>query len=184
MPLLAISRRSSWWITVPAAGGTVAWLFLVFFPGIKAIRDVRADVRSTQDFVAQAQMLLPTIERSEGDLADVERYVAEQESRAPREDQLTAFFGQVAKVATQVGTVTSKFEPQAPLAMQALQKVPVTLSTAGTNAEICALVCGLERLPAPMWIEELHLEGPREGGQDVQCDLKLAVFAASSDNSD
>jgi hypothetical protein len=54
----------------------------------------------------------------------------------------------------------------------------------GAFPEVFDFVRRLENLEAPIWVEELSLEPTSENSKVLQCELKMAVFAARNNISD
>jgi Tfp pilus assembly protein PilO len=176
-------RRTSWFITLPVALAGLGFLWLVFIPTARAIRDTRNDIREKQSFIAQADTLHTTVANLEHELDQVQQYTQEWGRQTPVPGQLEKLFGKITDQVHSSGVVSTRFEPQQEVSLEIIHRVPVHMELAGSYAEICHLLASLERLPETVWIEELKLEKPKENGKDVQCELKLEVFAADSKES-
>ena len=56
-----------------------------------------------------------------------------------------------------------------------LCRIPVTYGFSGTFAQIHRAIVRLEQLPETVWLEDLHIEGPRQNGSSVQCVARLVI---------
>jgi Tfp pilus assembly protein PilO len=79
---------------------------------------------------------------------------------------------------------TVRFDPQAHQRYQILHKLPLEMEVQGAFAQVFDFVRRLESLEAPIWVEEVSLEPVSENSEDLQCELKMAIFAARTDISD
>ncbi len=182
-------RRTSWFVTIPLAAGAIGFLALVFFPTAKALRATREEIRTKQDFITQTVGLPTTIAQLEQNLVAAEKFTAAWEARAPSSDQLAKMFGQVNEFVRQTGARAVNFDPQPEVAMALLHRAPVTLEVAGTFGEILGLLAALEEFSAAVLVDGLRITRQQQAdgakvGQDVECELKLEVFAVKSKKSD
>ncbi len=178
------AKRTSWFVTLPIAAGAVGYLWLVFLPTTRVIRETRNEIRTKQDFIAQAQSLHATLAQTEHDLKEVESCVSEWDSRAPAVARLPHLYGRIAHVAHEAGISPTKFDPLKEIAMETVRRAPVQMELVGAYQQIAALLAALERLPETIWIQQLKLEKQSENGGNVHCELKLEIFAGNSKKSD
>ncbi len=176
-------RRTSWFVTLPIALAALGYLWLVFIPTAKAIRDIHTEISEKQSFIAQADTLQTNITHLEHDLADVTQYTTDWSSQTPAPGQLEQLFEKITDYVHRSGVVSTRFEPQQEVSLEIIHRVPVRMDVTGSFAEVCRLLAALERLPETVWVEELKIEKPKEDGKDVQCELKLEVFAVDSKES-
>jgi Tfp pilus assembly protein PilO len=178
------AKRTSWFITLPIAAGAVGYLWFVFLPTARTIRETRNEIRLKQDFISQAQSLHATLAQTQRDLKDVESYVADWDNRAPTVTHLPHLFGKIAHVAHEAGIAPAKFDPLKETTMETIRRAPVQMELLGGYEQIAALLAALERLPETIWIQQLNLEKQSETGGNVHCELKLEIFAGNSKKSD
>jgi Tfp pilus assembly protein PilO len=150
----------------------------------KSIRQLHRELRSKQDYVAQAQRLGPTIAETEARLQEANAFTASWQERAPGTAGLSGFYAGVIDAAQEAGVKTVRFDPGSPEPLKTLQKQPLEMEIEGTFAGVFQFSSRLERLAAPVWLEEINIEPRSEDRENLQCEIKMAVFAARTENSD
>jgi Tfp pilus assembly protein PilO len=147
---------------------------------MKALQD---ELRTKQQTIAQDDALLRQIEFTSDQLEEARRYVADWQETSPRESGATALFGQISRLTKQSGMSTTRFEPQQVVERRRVREIPLQLGVQGSLAEFFALLAAVEKLPPLIWVDELKIErNPKS--DDLQCELKLALFADKSEISD
>ncbi|MHB1036964.1 MAG: type IV pilus inner membrane component PilO [Pirellulales bacterium] len=177
-------ERGSWVVTLLIAASATAYYFFCFLPSRQALGAMEGELRTKRDFVAQSQTLPATLRFVEGELEATRQYNKKWLERAGVEAQLAALFGQINQSAKLAGVKTTRFDPDPPIRFEQFSQVSLVLACTGTFPQTFELLRRLESLPNLVWIENLQLKRVSETGQDVQCEIKLAIFASNSENSD
>lgn len=176
--------HSSPLITLVLGAAALAYTFLLFIPGQKSIRKLQAELREKQDFITQAAVLGTTIFETQQRVDEADKFAERWRGAAPDPTRMASVFAQVTSGAQLAGLKTLQFDPAAAHRLQTLQKLPVHMGVEGEFAEAFEFVRKLEELETPLWVEELHMEAVSENREDLQCELKMVVFAAHAGNSD
>jgi Tfp pilus assembly protein PilO len=177
------SKRTSWFVTLPIAAGALGYLWFVFLPTARAIRETRNEIRIKQDFIMQTEALHSTVAQLERDLKEIESYTQQWHEHAAAPGQLPNLFGKITQQAHDVGVVPTRFDPLKETTMEILHRAPVQMELTGGYQEVTRMLAAIEQLPETIWIEQLKIEKARENGKDVKCELKLEIFAVKSKKS-
>ena len=172
-------KRSSWFVTLPIAIGGIGYLWFVFFPTARAIREIRSEIREKEEFVAQCESLHRTVVQMEVGLTETRQYTQQWRRQTPVAGQLSNLFGKITDQVRQAGVTATRFEPQQEIVLETVERVPVHIELSGSCLDVFQLLAALERLPEAIWVEELKLEKSSEAGKNVKGELKLEVFAAN-----
>jgi Tfp pilus assembly protein PilO len=177
-------RSDSWQLLVPLAAVTAVYVWYFFLPRMTAIREVRQQLDTKQQFIAQSVKMRPALDAAVAELRRTNAYCELWSGRNIERTQMAALYGRISQVAKDSGAVTSRFEPVAALDYESFQKGPVVFAVSGSFAAVEQLILGLETLPQNIWVEDVKLQSPREAGQDVKCELNLAIFINKAEKSD
>lgn len=175
------AQRGNWLLTVSLAGMGVGYLLLFHVPAQRALGRLHQDLTAKQDFVAQADALLPAMRITEQQLAEATRYNARWLDAAPAEGELPDLFGRINALARAAGVQGTRFEPQTPLEYQMLRSVTIAAGYSGSFAQLWQFLSELEGLSQAVWVKNLQFEGPGKYGQDVHCEMAVVVFVDKSD---
>jgi len=171
-------------ITAALGVAVLAYAFFVFLPTQNSIRELHAELQQKQTEILQAETLLDTTVQTERDLSQTREFTSHWCDKAPRAKKLTGIFAQVTLQARKSGVKTVRFDPQPPRRYETIEKLPLEMEVQGPFERVFDFVRRLETLEAPIWVEEMSLEPKSEASEDLQCELKMAVFAARTDISD
>ncbi|HZZ28616.1 MAG TPA: type 4a pilus biogenesis protein PilO [Pirellulales bacterium] len=177
------NRRHSLFITLPTALAALAYLWFVFVPTAKALRNIHDQIRDKESFIAQTDALHTSAAHVEHDLAEVQQYTQDWCRQTPAPGQLEMLFEKITDYIRRSGVISTRFEPLQEVSLEIIHRMPVRMEVTGSYAQIFRLLASLERLPETVWVEELKIEKSKESGKDVQCELKLEVFAVDSKES-
>ncbi len=177
------SKRTSWFVTLPIAAGALGYLWLVFLPTARAIRETRADIRTKQDYISKAEALHSVLAQAKSDLKVVDAYTRQWSDQTSRATQLPHLFGKITQQTHEIGAVPTRFDPLKEVKMETLLRAPVQMEIVGDYEQIARVLASLERLPETIWVEQLKIEKQSEKGQDVRCEVKLEIFAGNSNKS-
>ncbi len=177
-------KRGNWWVTLPLAAGSIAYVVFVFLPGQQTTAELRSRIRQKQQHLAHAQAVGAALVASEEELRLIRQYQEQWRKNVPRVARLSELFAGIHGVEKRSGVQTVRFDPQPVVARAYLSEVPVSLGCVGSFAEVFALLHGLERLPAKVWVKRVHLEKIRPDSENVQCRVDLTIFADNRDKTD
>ena len=175
--------QSRWIVAVPVVAVAAAYLCFSFVPGQQAIDQLREELSAAEEFVEQVEAFGPAMEITRQECERTRTYVRAWEESAPSEEELSELFGRINLLAKASGTTTTRFDPQPPVVYDEIRRIPVLFACVGSFGQICGLLQELERLEQSVWVEELRMEGSGVDGENVQCDLTLAIFADNPENS-
>jgi Tfp pilus assembly protein PilO len=178
------TRHGSWPVTLSLAAAGILYLAFSFFPTSRAISQVREEIRTTENVISQSASLALSLSQTEAELKRTKEYTGAVRQRLISRSALSALIGRISREADMAGARTTRIEPQPAAEFETLRVVPVIYKANGGFVEISRLLTGLEGLPEPVWLEDVQLTAARESGQNVECDLTLAVFAGRSESSD
>jgi Tfp pilus assembly protein PilO len=176
--------RGHWLITLTLAGAATAYLMLVFLPCKRTIAERRRELRNKQEFILSAGQVRTQIHAVAEDLARTRDYYDAWRGRPANSAGVAALFGEIAELARTAGVRTTRFAPGAAIEYEQLRRIPATLVCVGSFVQVQAFLAGLEASTQRIWVKELKLEGSRESGETVECELNLAIFADNRDISD
>jgi Tfp pilus assembly protein PilO len=176
-------KQGTWMVTVPVAALAAGYVYFFFLPNQKAIDAMQRDYAARQAAVVDAESLVPAIEAATTALEETRKTSTAWKDSAPSEEQLNELFGGITGLAKVAGTTPSRFEPQAVVVDETLQRVPVVLGCSGQFSQTMQFLRDLENLPQTIWVESGRWEVDEEGG-DVGCELVLGIFADNSEKSD
>jgi Tfp pilus assembly protein PilO len=171
-------------VTLSLAAAGILYLVFSFFPTSRAISQLRDEIRSTERFINQSASLAISLSQTDAELKRAKDYTSGAGQRLTKRAGLSALIGRISHEADLAGATTTKIEPQAASDLETFSVVPVIYKANGGFTDVCRLLVGLERLPEPVWLEDVQLTAARDSGQKMQCDLTLAVFADHSESSD
>ncbi len=177
-------RRGSWAVTLLLAAAATAYYLLWFLPNRQALAGLKGELQTARQFVAQSQTLPAAIRFVENELDETRRYSKQWRDRAGDEGQLARLLGEISQSAEAAGVKTTRFDPEPPVPLGQFAQVSAVLACTGTFPQAFELVRRLENLPKVIWIQDLQMKRASETGQDVQCEVKLAIFISNSENSD
>lgn len=177
-------KRNSLMVTLPLAGITALYVWYVYLPLRRTIADLRQQCTHHEQMLAHAQTLGGTIGIRQQELEECKAFAQKHLGGLPEAQEAVDTLGEIALLADQAGAKMERFEPAPVEKLEFLARVPVNLTCAGDFERLFNFLARLESMPRKLWIEDLHIEAPREIGQKARCELKLVVFAKRSGNSD
>lgn len=167
----------AWAAIVPLTAAIGAYLFFVFFPGMREIRDLRADI-ALKETAAIAAAAIPTrLKNIDAESIAAREYLAKFRAVPADPAAMSRLFGELSQVVKKSGAITTAFRPEAKLALAELERTPVTIGCRGTFEQVQTLLASIEAMPHRIWIEHAKLETGRESAELIECEIKLAIFA-------
>jgi len=177
-------RRTSWGVTVPLAAGVIAYLIWGFFPGMKALRETREEIKRQRQYIAQADLMAPAIMATEQELLETEEFCQQARPAVGQNKTRGDVQARIMRLATEQGLARANLVPLPPVDLESLQQQPLTVSISGGFAKISQFLAGIESLPQAIWVSDLRIEGNQRDNKGAVSELKLEVFAGRSEISD
>jgi Tfp pilus assembly protein PilO len=177
-------QRGSWLVTIALAVAAGVYMFYSFIPTAAAIRQQREEIRTRQEFITQSTYMPQILADTQKQIDRANEYSARWHARLATPSRLPALLGRITKQADLAGTSTTRFEPQVAHQLEQLRDVPITFGTRGSFAQVGGMLARLEQMPDLIWVDEMRLSEAREDSENVQCELRLIVFAGNSEKSD
>ncbi|MFW5693434.1 MAG: type 4a pilus biogenesis protein PilO [Thermoguttaceae bacterium] len=176
--------RGSWIITVAIAAGAVAYVLLVFLPGRQTARELESQIAERQECLAHAQSIGTALAAAEEELRLARQYRDRWRQGAPSATHLSDLYARIHQLEKQSGVRTTRFDPQPIVPKESITEVPVSIGWVGTFGDVCRLLHGLERIPAAIWVQKIHIEKAAGTAKHVQCQADLVIFADNREKSD
>jgi len=177
-------KGKTWLMTLPLAIAAVAYVYWLFLPEQQRISDIRAELETHQDFMANAQLIASSIKLAEAELGATNLFTEQWEEHSPDVTDLSQLFGQINAAAKESGTRTTRFDPQVTEQSETLRRIPLVIEVAGSYDGIFDFLHRLEAFPATIWVDDMRLESLQKDGKEMKCELTLAIFAANPRKSD
>lgn len=171
-------------VTLLLAGGTLAYVFLLFLPTQRATSQLYDQLLAEQNYVTQSQALDNSIREVEAKLTSAREFANHWQSSAPSPQAMAPTFGAITRAASEAQVEMLSFDPQETDALESITRAPVALSCTGTFPQVFRFLQHLESLDHTIWVEDLQLTASREAPNSVRCELTLAVFADNHKDSD
>jgi len=177
-------HHGSWLVTISLSAAGILYLVFSFLPTSRAIGALREEINGATNYIEQASSLTLSLSQTQTELERTREYTNGYRQRLPVRGSFSALLGRITKQADMAGASTTRIEPQTATELDTLRVIPIVFSAKGSFIELSRLLAGLESLPERVWLEDVRLTAAREAGQKMECELRLVVFAGSSDNSD
>lgn len=180
----ANTNYNNWMFCAAATAIAVVYVVFIFMPGEDAIAQLSGELAAKTEFIQQVEAMAPAVAITQTEYDNTRNYIRAWEDVAPSEDDIAELFGRINLLVKQSGATTTRFDPQPALRYERVSSVPVDLACVGSFAQVCTMLRDLEKLGETIWVESLQMEMAEKDGQNVQCELTLAVFADNLDSSD
>ncbi|MBL9090130.1 MAG: type 4a pilus biogenesis protein PilO [Planctomycetaceae bacterium] len=166
-----------WGAVVPLSAAIGAYLFFVFFPGMREIRELRADMDMKQAVIAAAKTIPQRLNAADAEMRAARDYVEQWRGLAAKPEEYAKTFAGLSQLLKQSGATPTMFRPESKQIWTELERMPLTIGCRGRYEQVYALINGIERVPRRIWIEEATIEKSRQDAELVDCELRLAIFA-------
>jgi Tfp pilus assembly protein PilO len=177
-------KNSNLIVILPMIGVGVAFLLLVFLPKFREMHRQRDLIKMQQDYIAQTASLEGEISVFEARVKQTEKYCQDWESKAPLDADIPQIHSQINQCVSQAGATVTGFDPQPPIPLNTLNRVPLIVRAAGTFTQMHGLLAKLEAMPETMWLENIRLKAAGKDTDRMDCEVTLVVFAKKSKKSD
>ncbi len=170
-------NRGSWLVTIPLVAIALIHIVFVFFPGHKAITQLRREIEYRQQYINNAVDASAALNAAKQDLADVKSYVDNWRHVAATVHRLPVLYGHINNLSKQAGTTTTLFEPQVIVQLGLIRQIPIHMACTGTFAQNYEFIRSIESLPQVIWIDTLRFDKARQNGENISCEINLVVFS-------
>ncbi len=171
-------------ITGAIALVAIVYVFFVFLPAHRVIRQSQQELREMQQHIVQADGLLVTMQELQQNLAATQKLTKIWKQSAPTAGNLTPCFAKISEEAQLAKVRIVRLDPQPAKQRQTLQENAVALSLEGNLNGIFEFFRRLEELPQTTWLREVHFQRSAGTGETLRCDLTLTIFGDLADKSD
>jgi Tfp pilus assembly protein PilO len=148
------------------------------------VRTLTSELELKKQIVAQGNQTAAQMLATQEQIRETRQFVEAWQQTAPAGSGSSALLGDISRLAKVAGIRTTRFEPAAIVEQQQLRKTPLTIGCSGSFAQIYQLLLGIEKLPQTVWLDELRIERKEKAKSDLQCELRLVIFADKSKISD
>ena len=170
-------------LTSLVAAGAVAYVFLLFIPGQKAIGKIRAEHRQKQEAIVAAEKIILDAQGTNALLEKARDFKAKRNEITPTVDRIATVFATISNYTKLAGASIVRFDPQSPVRMASISQVPVVLTVEGGYQQIFSLLQKLDETPNPIWEKEVIIQANREKADSLRCQITLTIFADNRDSS-
>lgn len=167
----------TWAAVVPLTGAIGVYLAFVFLPGMREIRELRADMAVKEAASIAAATIPARLRNVDAEIVETRRYVDQWRGMAADPASQSLLFGELSRLVKQSGAQTTMFRPESKQSLAELERTPLTIGCRGTFAQVQTLIAGVERMPQRIWIEQMKVESNSQNAELIECELKLAIFA-------
>lgn len=170
-------------LAVVLGGGLGAYLYFGFLPQQAYLRQLTEELDARRlDSTRQTTLAIRQAEL-EREQREIDAYLAEWSGPNASASLGSKVLGMIAELATSVGVTTTQIRPEPTIAFDTCQQLPLSLVCRGDYAELHALLAGLETLPLRAWTCELRMTLASGAADELECELKLAIFAGRGEFS-
>lgn len=171
-------------VTLPVAAGALAYLMLVFLPAKRQIDDLRAETQQKERFVAQSTTVMPVMHATQEELGRAEQFTAAWSEHSPNPTSRSQLYGAIQELANAAGVRTIRFNPETVDTYEAICKIPLAVTFAGSFEQVFAFLRSVEELPLTIWTDAVNIEKLDKGDGDLACEVRFVVFADNPEISD
>lgn len=183
MPPLANRRTLALYAIL--GGVVIAAALKVWLPTHRRLLQMRAELEQKRLYLAASQGLQQAVEAEYAELDRIKAYLRTWSEALETNAELSKFFGRAHALAQETGVTATGFSPEPALAYERVRYTPVELGCTGTFDQIASFVYALERGAGLLfWIERLQIGKSGEPEKPLLCQIKLAIFAVHSDETD
>ena len=179
-------RRGNVLALLAAGAATLLYVFVIYLPAEKAMREMREEITSKTRTPAEAGNLAAQFALQQQALEETKAFVARWQEQAPTQANLPKLLGEMSEMAQLSGVAVTRMEPEPPVNFEELSETHLSIGCSGTFSEVFDFLRRLESVSQAVWIDDVQIEqsgeGPAAAG-GVTCLLKLAVFTNKSESS-
>jgi len=177
-------RKGSWAVTITLAATAALFVGLSYLPGHRRIQELRGQIQTQQQYLTGAAAMGVALTTTQQELRETLRYNRAWLADAPGPRSSPRLYERIQQLAKAAGVETTRFDPQPIEPHALLYEVPLTIACRGGFQQIHSFVQSLEDMPQPVWVKQLDLIKSPNGGDLVDCELNLVIFAVDPENSD
>lgn len=162
----------------------IAIALKVWLPAYRQMSQARAMLEQKRQYLAGSQDLQKALEAEYTELDRTQTYLRTWREAVKRSADLARFFAQVHASARATSVNLTSFGPEPTVVYERVGRTQLQLGCTGTFHQIAAFVYALERDGGLIWVDRLQIEQSGESAKPLRCQLKLAIFAVYSDETD
>lgn len=180
----ALLNKRSWMVTAPLVLVTLAYMLLFYLPSRERSVALERELATNGTLIDATRMLTGQFLPTQKKLELARQHVEAWEAHTPASNAAPATFGEITQLAKACNVRILDFDPDPPIAMAHISRVPLNLIFEGNFHDIYTLIRQLDGLPTKLWIQQVRLESPQKDQETARCAISLVVFAISNTNSD
>jgi Tfp pilus assembly protein PilO len=177
-------QAGGWVVIVPLTGVLAAYLYFIFFPGMRTMREEQAEMVTKRAYLAQSAARTARLEAAEKEAAATIEYLRQWRGTATKSSDVARLFGDLSECLKQSGATTTVFRPEAKQPSAVVDRVPLTVACVGTFTQLQSMLASIESLPQRIWIEEAIFERDAKDGEKMRAELKPVIFVNNFEISD
>jgi len=177
-------RSGGWAVIVPFTGAIVVYLWFVFFPQMREIRSMRAEIAEKQTFIAGDAQRTARGKQIDAEHAATRDYVERFRGATGKPSDVAGLFATLSGLLQQSGVKTTMFRPEPKQSFASVERIPVTIGCTGDHEHLQSLLASIERMNQRIWVEEVTIERGKEIGEGMRCELRPAIFVNNFEISD
>lgn len=173
-----------WGVIVPSTAAIGVYLFFVFLPQMREIHRLRQEIAEKQSFlgtVAQRAVLETSVE---ADIDATRKYIDRFRGASSNSTEVSGLFAKLSELLKSSQVTTAMFKPEQKTALASIDRIPLTIGVTGKLHHLKALLANIEQVNERIWVDEVLIERGKEAGEEMECELKLAIFTNHFEISD
>lgn len=186
-PSRAGKHPGSWFVTIPVAVLSLAYIWFGFLPGRKAIAELHEQIKAKHQLLEQSHTQNQAALAVQQSLLETQAYAQKWSKLAPNVQNTAALCGSIHQLAADAKLTTTRFDPQVPVKRDSFTQVPISIQAIGSFAGVYSFLTRLEGLPLRIWIESFNMTSAEKNGKsggNIVADIKLVVFTNNPKDSD
>jgi hypothetical protein len=177
-------KSGGWAVILPMTAAIGLYVAFVFLPQMREIHAMRLEIADNQSFLGSVAQRSVRDAAVDADIEATRRYIEHYRGASSSPADVSGLFAQISDLLNAAGVTTSNFKPEAKQALGSVDRVPLVISCSGSRDRVQSLLAGLEQINQRLWVEELTMERGKEAGEDMTCELRLAIFTNHFEISD
>ena len=173
-----------WGVIVPGTAAIGVYLFFVFLPQMREIHRLRHEIAQQQSFLGTTAQRAVRESSVEAEIEAARDYIARFRGASSTPSEVSGLFASLSELLKSTEVTTSNFKPEAKTALAAVDRIPLTIGVAGKQHSLQSLLAKIEQVDQQIWVDEVLIERSKEAGEEMVCELKLAIFTNHFEISD
>jgi hypothetical protein len=173
-----------WTVIIPMTLVIGAYVALVFLPQMHEMHRLKQEIAEKQSFLASVAQRSVRDAVVDTEIEATRHYIERYRGASSSPADVSGLFARISDLLKTADVTVSNFKPEAKQTMGSIDRIPLTIGCSGRSDRLQSLLAGLEQLNQRLWVEELTMERGKEVGQDMTCELRLAIFTNHFEISD